>query len=105
MNKWILWVCFLMPFCGWSVVIPEYMELVAIEEEVRALQDRLNQHQLEEMNEEVEGQRYMIGDWDVYGQELEHVRKQQEEDNQIKSQIQKLEQRKAALLKPQTKNQ
>ncbi len=102
MNKWILCLCSLLPFCSWSAASSPSSELEMIEEELQVFKDRLYQHRLKEMKEEVEGQGLMIADWDAYAKELQLIRKQEEEDNQIKQQIKKLEERKAYLIKQQT---
>lgn len=86
-----------------ATVLPSHSELKIIEEELQALKKRLHQNQLKEMKEEVKGQELMIADWDAYAQELQLIRKQEEEDRYIQMQIQNLEQRKSLLLNQQTK--
>jgi hypothetical protein len=99
MNKWMILCMLSLLFLDGQATLSPQSELKMVEEEIRALKKRLHQDQLREMKEEVGGQGLMIADWDAYAQELQLVRKQEEEDNHIQMQIQNLELRKAQLLK------
>ncbi len=103
MNKWMFWIYCFLPFYGWSEMTSSSTELNRIEKDIQVLKDRLHQEQLKEVKEEVKGQELMIADWNAYAQELELIHRQQEENKQIQIQIQKLEERKAYLIKQPTK--
>jgi small-conductance mechanosensitive channel len=98
MNKWILGLLIL----GFSDVeaarSTSQNELKKIEEEIQVLKNRLSQDQMKEMNQDVESQGLMIGDWDAYADAVQLIRQQEERNHQIQQQINKLEERKASLV-------
>lgn len=102
MIKWIFCICCFFPFGGWSQAMPDEAELDIIEKKIQVLKESLHQDQLKEMKEEVKGQKFMIADWKSYAQELEKIRKQEKEDEEIRLQIKKMEERKARLIQPQS---
>lgn len=77
-------------------------ELNIVNEEIQSLKSSLNNNQTTEMKKEVEGQRFMIADWDAYAKDLEQVHKLEEQDEQIRQQIRKLEDRKVDLIQKQS---
>lgn len=98
-NRKIIFALFcLFPFAAWSEN-SEQTELSAIEKRIQAIKVGLHHDRLTELDEEVKGQKYMIGNWDTYGNELERIHKQKEADKQIESELKQLEQRRADLLK------
>lgn len=99
MNKWILYLCCILPFCGWSEQASNVSKSSEIDKEIQVLNQRLDQIQVKEMKEEVESQGLMIADWDAYAKEVELIRKQEEEEKYIQMKIKELEERKAELLK------
>lgn len=105
MKKWILCVICILPLSTWAETAFEQSELVAIEHEILALKVRLHRDRLKELKEEVKGQGLMIADWEAYAHELELIREQKKEDNQLELQIKKLEERKAQLHKKQLKTE
>ena len=102
-RKILLALFCLSPFGVWSET-PAQTELSVIEKRIEVLKERLHQDRLTELDEEVKGQKYMIGNWDAYGNELEHIHKQKEADKKIESELKQLEQRRAELLKQTKKN-
>lgn len=98
MKKWILYVYFILPFFSWSEMPSSQNELQMIEKEIPSLKDRLHQNRLKIMKEEVEGQNDMIADWNAYAKKLEFIRKQEEENQQLQQQINKLEERRKSLI-------
>lgn len=99
--------CFLsfLPFYLTAIPLSVSHDVKSIDEEIHALKNQLNKNRVNEMNEEVEGQRFMIADWDAYAKDFQHIRKMEEEDKQIIQRIQMLEERKAHLIKMQTNPQ
>ncbi len=94
-----LFIVCLSPFGAWSEIAPVQTELATIEKKIEVLKERLHQDRLTEMDEEVKGQGYMIGNWNAYGKELELIQKQEAVDKQIEVELKQLEQRRAELLK------
>jgi DNA repair exonuclease SbcCD ATPase subunit len=101
MNKWLLYAFCFLPLGIRAETSTEPSELMQIERQIQMLKKHLQQGRLEEIKEEVEGQRDMIADWGAYAHELEKVRQHQEEEHRIEKQIKKLEERKTQLLKQQ----
>jgi chromosome segregation ATPase len=101
LKKRMLCACCLLPFIGWSAETASTQEeLMAIEKEIQTLEERWHQINLKEMKEDVEGQGLMIADWEGYRRQLELIRQQEKEDDQIERRIKELEKRKAQLLNP-----
>jgi hypothetical protein len=100
MNKWIFTFFCALPFSISAEMLSssEQNELVAIDHEILLLKKNLHRDHLLEMKEEVEGQRFFIGDWPTYAQEIELIQQQKKEDDQMELQIKKLGERKAQLL-------
>lgn len=99
--QWVLYIftlCFSFPLLGLDELTPQQRELVEIEKKIQTIKERLQEKRLIEIKEEVEGQEFMIADWEAYRRELERIRKEEEEENRIKIEIKLLEQRKAFLL-------
>lgn len=78
-------------------------ELTLIDQQIQTLKAHLQQYHIEEREEDVQGQDYMIADWEKYADQLERIHQQQGEVRQVRQQIEKLEQRKAQLLQQQPK--
>ena len=72
-------------------------EATKIDQKTEELKAHLEQERLQEMEEEVRGQKYMIGDWGAYGKELEKASKQQKEEQKTQNEIEQLEQQKADM--------
>lgn len=105
MKKWNCCLYLLLPFFGWSEPLSNESDLTAIEQEIQMFKNRLQDIQTKEMNEQVQGQGLMIGDWDAYAKELMLVREQENEEKKIQLKIQQLEERKAELIKTQSQSQ
>lgn len=69
------------------------VEQIRLEEEIQVLKEQWHQINLKQLKEEVKGQGLMIADWENYARELEQIREQEKEDDQIEVQIKKLEAR------------
>ncbi len=91
-----------LPFGGWALSSQNQEELKAIDQQIQEIKARLQGSHLEEMKEEVEGQGYMIADWEKYSQEIQEIRKQIKEDDQLKKQMDSLTQRRRELMKQQS---
>lgn len=99
LKKGMLCACCLLPLVSWSAETTSTQdELMAIERELQTLEERWHQINLKEMKEDVEGQGLMIADWEGYRRQLELIRQQEKEDDQIEARIKELEKRKAQLL-------
>jgi hypothetical protein len=101
LHKWVFYSLALFPFYGWAQTSSPNNDLTAIDQQIQALRDRIHQGELREMKEEVEGQEYMIADWDKYAEEVQQIRKQELENDQLRLQIKKLDERKQQLLRQQ----
>lgn len=97
MNKRIICLLSLLPFYAIAAASPLQSELQMIDREIESLKSRLQKNETAEMKREVEGQGLMIADWEAYAKDVEQIRKLEEQDEQIRQQIKKLEERKAYL--------
>ena len=92
-------VCIFLPLLGFSQTSIPTTELEKVESEIQILRSRLYQNQLHQMRQEIESQDLMLANWKGYGKEIEHIRKQEEEERQIEEQIRQLEAKRQHLLK------
>ncbi len=103
-NQWILFIyCFLSIFICSKICLEINViyatDCMRIENEIKILKDQLYQEQLKKMNEEVDNQEYMIGDWETYSQKTQVIHQLKEKDRQIQLQIEELEKHKALLMR------
>ena len=82
------------PILGYS----SESEIEALDSQIEALKARLKEERLQEMKEEVEGQEWFVADWEKYQSEVQLIKKKQEEESEIKQQIENLEKRKKELI-------
>lgn len=68
-----------------------------IDRKIEKLKKEQDIQQLQGSNEEVEGQRFMIGDWDKYSKEIEDVKMHQKKAQELQKEIDALEKQKAEL--------
>jgi peptidoglycan hydrolase CwlO-like protein len=78
-------------------------ELQRINQQIERLENQLNSTQLHTRQEKVEGQKYMIADWDVYGQETKVIHQQELTENKLKEELNSLKGEKEQLLKHQVR--
>ncbi len=100
--KWIGFMTLLLPMMGWaqdSVSQQTSQQLGEIEQKLTILKKKMHEMQVKELNDEVEGQGYMIADWQAYSREVQEIKDLKEQERQLKAHIDHLERRKAALLK------
>lgn len=102
MKNWMFCLLSFLPFYLLAIPSPLPNDVKAIDEEIQILKSRLNSNRVEEMNEEVDGQGLMIGNWGGYAKDLEHIHQLEEDDKQTVQKIKILEERKANLIKLQT---
>jgi hypothetical protein len=102
MNKWIFYLLSLLPFYAIAEASPYQSEVQTIDQEIQSLKSRLHKNQAAEMKKEVEGQGLMIADWNAYAKDIEQIRKLEDQDELIRKQINKLEERKAYLIQQQS---
>lgn len=107
-GVFVIWICcwlFFCTFCSWeslwgsSANSHDSNELLLIEQKIKILKERLHESNLQEMVEETEGQKFMLGDWEAYSKQLTDIRKQNEEEHKIELEIERLEKRKIELEK------
>ncbi len=82
---------------GWSQPLSPQDELAQINAQIHELEGYLHKEHLEEAHEVVESQEYFIADWGRYSQEVQDIRREREDVQQLLEKIQKLKQRKAQL--------
>ncbi len=101
LQKWFFYSLAFFPLYGWTQMPFPNNDLTTIDQQIQELRDRLHQGELKETKEEVEGQEYMIADWNKYSEEIQQIRKQEQENDQLWLQIKKLEEHKQQLLRHQ----
>lgn len=68
------------------------LPIFGIATQIDELKHHLKEEELKETNQEVDAQKYMIGDWDAYSTQLEEVDKELENSEKTRKEIKKLEQ-------------
>ncbi len=76
-------------------------ELQGVDQKIKQLEHQLKTSQLHTMQERVEGQDFMIADWDAYGGEVEMIRQREMRENKLKEELNLLKGERDQLLKPQ----
>lgn len=101
--KWVGLMILLLPVMGWTQDSASQtpQKLGEIEQELTILKKQMHELQVKELNDEVEGQGYMIADWPAYSREVQEIKDLKEQEKLLQQNIDHLERRKAALLKQQ----
>src|SRR5690242_16346840 len=102
MIKWIFCLLNLLPCSIIAAALPSQSEVQMIDQEIQELNSQLHKNQIERMREEVEGQGLMIADWNAYAEDVQQIRKLEEQDEKIRQKMHKLEGRKAYLIQQQS---
>ncbi len=102
--KWIRLMTLLLPMMGWaqdSSSQESSQQLNEIEHELTILKKKMHDTHVKELNDEVQGQGYMIADWQAYSREVQEIKDLKDQERQLQIRIDHLERRKAALIKQQ----
>lgn len=102
MRKWIAYLCCMLPLSIGAQLPHKEKELESIDLQIQNLQKKLHSDELQEMKKEMEGQGLMIADWDAYAEEIQWIRKENEEEKKIREEIEALKKRKSLLLQKTT---
>lgn len=73
----------------------------SIDHKINELKTTLSQIEKDEERKQVESQKYLIAEWEKYGQEMEKIREIELDEKQIQKQIDELEKQKAQLIPKQ----
>jgi len=91
--KQITFLLILLPFFSCFAEQPSN-ETQLLDQQIEQLREKLHQTQVNQTHNEVQSQEYMIADWSAYENELEKIRKNQQEILDIQKQIKELEKKK-----------
>lgn len=98
LKKGILLIFSCLAVNGWSQSLSPQDELTQVNAQIHELEKHLHKEHLEEIHEAIESQEYFIADWERYSQEVQDIRREREDAQQLLEKMQKLKQRKAQLI-------
>lgn len=100
MKLWFIFICFPLFIQADDINSDPVLQ---IDKQIAVLKDKIQKLSLEQSNEDIESQDYMIADWEKYSDEMEDVKNKQIQEQKLIEQIRVLEAKKAQILKERPK--